>query len=255
MRRAVERFNGSDERRKVAGLIRSLGEPRAAVRPDAARQMALVTVAWELSWYQWEVSADGDGESVREVAKGDEVIRARRGRASLERGRRRGRQAAPAGDVRPSQGVRQARLERAATGRQRRRGRAWQPRPRSDRSRGRHARRRGPRGALRDDRPGDQQRRRVPGAAARDRASPGARGPRDRVDRRLGAVVRQVRGEYRVKDAALRELHARVREALEGFERWSIRNVPRDDERARGQPRQRGPRRAPPWLESLPARL
>jgi ribonuclease HI len=42
-------------------------------------------------------------------------------------------------------------------------------------------------------------------------------------------VVRQVRGEYRVKDAALRDLHARVREALEGFERWSIRNVPREE--------------------------
>jgi hypothetical protein len=73
MRRAVERFNGSEERRKVAGLIRSLGEPRAAVRPDAGRQMALVTVAWEISWYQWEVSADGHAEPVREVAKGDEV--------------------------------------------------------------------------------------------------------------------------------------------------------------------------------------
>jgi hypothetical protein len=73
MRYAVERFNGSDERRKVAGLIRSLGEPRAAVRPDAGRQMALVTVAWEISWYQWEVSSDGQGEPVREVAKGDEV--------------------------------------------------------------------------------------------------------------------------------------------------------------------------------------
>jgi hypothetical protein len=73
MRRAVERFNGSEERRKVAGLIRSLGEPRAAVRPDAGRQMALVTVAWEISWYQWEVVGDGQGEPVREVAKGDEV--------------------------------------------------------------------------------------------------------------------------------------------------------------------------------------
>ena len=42
-------------------------------------------------------------------------------------------------------------------------------------------------------------------------------------------IVRQVRGEYRVKDAALRELHARVREALEGFERWSIRHVRREE--------------------------
>ena len=73
MRRAVQRFNGSEEQRKVAGLVRSLGKPRAAVRPDAGRQMALVTVAWEISWYQWEVSADGQGEPVREVAKGDEV--------------------------------------------------------------------------------------------------------------------------------------------------------------------------------------
>jgi hypothetical protein len=78
MRRAIERFNSSEERRKVAGLMRSLGEPRAGVRPDPRRQLALVTVAWELSWYQWEVGADGDGEGegdepVREVAKGAEV--------------------------------------------------------------------------------------------------------------------------------------------------------------------------------------
>ena len=74
MRRAVERFNSSEERRKVAGLMRSLGEPTAGVRPDPRRQLALVTVAWELSWYQWEVGADGEGdEPVREVAKGAEV--------------------------------------------------------------------------------------------------------------------------------------------------------------------------------------
>jgi hypothetical protein len=74
MRRAVERFNSSEERRKVAGLMRSLGEPQAGVRPDPRRQLAVVTVAWELSWYQWEVGADGEGdEPVREIAKGAEV--------------------------------------------------------------------------------------------------------------------------------------------------------------------------------------
>jgi hypothetical protein len=36
-----------------------------------------------------------------------------------------------------------------------------------------------------------------------------------------------VKGEYRVKDAGLRELHAEVRAALEGFESWSIRHVRR----------------------------
>ena len=45
-------------------------------------------------------------------------------------------------------------------------------------------------------------------------------------------IVRQVRGEYKVKDAGLRPLHAAVSEALRGFERWSIRNVPRADNAA-----------------------
>jgi ribonuclease HI len=42
-------------------------------------------------------------------------------------------------------------------------------------------------------------------------------------------IVRQVRGEYRVKDAALRDLHAEVTQALGDFDRWSIRHVRRED--------------------------
>jgi ribonuclease HI len=41
-------------------------------------------------------------------------------------------------------------------------------------------------------------------------------------------VVRQVKGEYKVKDAAMRELHAQVKSALGDFERWSIRHVRRE---------------------------
>lgn len=41
-------------------------------------------------------------------------------------------------------------------------------------------------------------------------------------------VVRQVKGEYKVKDAALRELHAEVARALRRFDRWSIRHVRRE---------------------------
>jgi ribonuclease HI len=41
-------------------------------------------------------------------------------------------------------------------------------------------------------------------------------------------VVRQLKGEYKVKDPGLRELHAQVRAALTGFERWSIRHVRRE---------------------------
>jgi ribonuclease HI len=42
-------------------------------------------------------------------------------------------------------------------------------------------------------------------------------------------IARQVRGEYKVKDLALRELHAQVTRALAGFDRWTIRNVPREE--------------------------
>jgi len=41
-------------------------------------------------------------------------------------------------------------------------------------------------------------------------------------------VVRQVKGQYKVKDAALRELYTQVRGALAGFDRWSIRHVRRE---------------------------
>jgi len=41
-------------------------------------------------------------------------------------------------------------------------------------------------------------------------------------------IVRQVEGRYKVKDAALRELHAEVKRALRPFgDRWSIRHVRR----------------------------
>jgi ribonuclease HI len=41
-------------------------------------------------------------------------------------------------------------------------------------------------------------------------------------------VVKQIRGEYKVKDAGMRKLHAEARRALEGFESWSIRHVRRE---------------------------
>jgi len=42
-------------------------------------------------------------------------------------------------------------------------------------------------------------------------------------------IVRQVRGEYRVKDPGLRDLHSQVTAALKGVDRWTIRNVPREE--------------------------
>ena len=41
-------------------------------------------------------------------------------------------------------------------------------------------------------------------------------------------VVRQVKGEYKVKDATMKELHGEVKAALRPFESWSIRHVRRE---------------------------
>ena len=63
----LEAFNASAVPHTIAGLMRSLGVPRATVRSTADGD--LITVAWDLSWYQWRVR----GAQVREVAKGGEL--------------------------------------------------------------------------------------------------------------------------------------------------------------------------------------
>ncbi len=40
-------------------------------------------------------------------------------------------------------------------------------------------------------------------------------------------IAKQVRGEYKVKNADMRELHAQAMAALRAFDRWQIRTVPR----------------------------
>jgi hypothetical protein len=71
-RRAADRFNASEARRTVAGLTRSLGEPRASIKIANKAGDTKVTIAWELSWYQWEVDP-GEHGAVREVRKGSEL--------------------------------------------------------------------------------------------------------------------------------------------------------------------------------------
>jgi ribonuclease HI len=41
-------------------------------------------------------------------------------------------------------------------------------------------------------------------------------------------IVRQVQGRYKVKNAAMKELHAEVKAALAGFDAWKIRHVRRE---------------------------
>ncbi len=72
--RAVVRFNSSEAGRAVAGLTRTLGVPRASVGASAGSpEVVRVTVAWELSWYQWGVDIADESRPVFELGKGGEI--------------------------------------------------------------------------------------------------------------------------------------------------------------------------------------
>jgi hypothetical protein len=70
---AADLFNGSAYRRTVGGIAKSLGEPNASIVPLSGTSGELaVTVAWELSWYQYRVSPDS-GQPVRLERRGHEL--------------------------------------------------------------------------------------------------------------------------------------------------------------------------------------
>ncbi|MFZ0342875.1 MAG: hypothetical protein WAL31_11140 [Gaiellaceae bacterium] len=70
---AADLFNGSAYRRTVGGIAKSLGEPSASIVPLSGTSGELaVTVAWELSWYQYRVSPDS-GQPVRLERRGHEL--------------------------------------------------------------------------------------------------------------------------------------------------------------------------------------
>lgn len=74
LERAVARFNASDAARTIAGLMRSLGKPWVSVGAAAGSPSEVrVTVAWELSWYQWGVDLADELRPVFQIDKGNEV--------------------------------------------------------------------------------------------------------------------------------------------------------------------------------------
>ncbi len=71
---AVELFNGSEHRRTVAGVARSLGSPGVSVAPSTARpSLVNVVIAWELCWYRYEVDLSDDQPSIRVAGQGYEL--------------------------------------------------------------------------------------------------------------------------------------------------------------------------------------
>jgi hypothetical protein len=70
---AADMFNASTYRRTVGGIAKSLGDARASIVPlsGVAGEMA-ITVAWDLSWYQYRISPDS-AQPVRLERRGHEL--------------------------------------------------------------------------------------------------------------------------------------------------------------------------------------
>jgi hypothetical protein len=72
--RALDLFNRSEHPRTIAGIARSLGGPHASAQtsPRSAAEV-VITVAWELSWYQFTVDLSDPREPVQLRAQGQEL--------------------------------------------------------------------------------------------------------------------------------------------------------------------------------------
>jgi hypothetical protein len=71
---AVAVFNASEFPRRVAGVARSLGSPHVSVRSaEHLASVVRIVVAWELSWYRYEVDLSEGGGEARVLAQGSEL--------------------------------------------------------------------------------------------------------------------------------------------------------------------------------------
>lgn len=72
--RALEVFNASPHPRTVSGVARSLGAPLVSARPSATEgSIVSVVVAWELSWYRYEIDLGDEAAGVRVIGQGAEL--------------------------------------------------------------------------------------------------------------------------------------------------------------------------------------
>src|SRR3954468_13734760 len=72
--RALELFNGSEHRRTIGGIAKTLGEPGVSAAPLAqAPAEVSIVVAWELSWYRFRVDLGDADDPVTLVSKGQEL--------------------------------------------------------------------------------------------------------------------------------------------------------------------------------------
>jgi hypothetical protein len=74
MMQASELFNASAFRRTVAGIQKSLGDPRVSFLPlSGTNPEVVITVAWDISWYQYRVIFGSEQQPVRLAERGYEL--------------------------------------------------------------------------------------------------------------------------------------------------------------------------------------
>jgi len=74
LEQAVAVFNASEYPRRVAGVSRSLGAPEVTVRSaEHLSSVVRIVVAWELSWYRYEVDLSEDVATVEVIGQGTEL--------------------------------------------------------------------------------------------------------------------------------------------------------------------------------------
>ncbi len=70
---AANLFNASQFRRTVGGIAKSLGDPNVSVIPlSGVTSDVVLTIAWEISWYQYRVASDS-GAPVRLAERGQDL--------------------------------------------------------------------------------------------------------------------------------------------------------------------------------------
>lgn len=74
LERAAQRFNAGVESRTVAGLTKTLGVPWVSIGASAGSSSVVrITVAWDLTWYQWGVDLRDESRPVFVLGKGFEL--------------------------------------------------------------------------------------------------------------------------------------------------------------------------------------
>jgi hypothetical protein len=70
---AADLFNQSTFRRTVAGVARSLGEPRVSIVPlPGVNAETVLTFAWDITWYQYRVTPEA-AQPVRIADRGHDI--------------------------------------------------------------------------------------------------------------------------------------------------------------------------------------